>query len=344
MKRISRKPEKFEILDLFDGLALNGEFGLDSIADVPRLLKIIQDSVEKFKSPTMLFGRRTEMMFAYVVATLNKCALIKHEDQGDLYVQSNLNLIIPDYKVITLEGKQFFIEVKNCHTSNKKNTLKLQQEYIDGISTYCNLFAQELKFAVYWSSWNLWVLVSIEDFEHIDDSYEITLTDSITKNQMSILGDYLLGTTPPLSMKLSFQQSEPIDLQEPRSIRTNPSKLELLSKNNVLTDEYEKNLAFFLMQFSNWHNLQIIHSTPSPNIQTIEFIFSVDEPTEEQNFELLGYMSSMISVKYKSLTSPNGTVERFSPPVDISELGFSSPGEAKRDKLPLWIFSMSTSE
>ncbi|MPM78131.1 hypothetical protein SDC9_125142 [bioreactor metagenome] len=345
MKRIVRMPEKFDLIDLCDEFIQRSDLGLKKITDITKIQEIIAKSIESYQSPTMLYGRRTEIMFAYIAAILNECCFVKKEDQGDLYLQPEYDLLIPDYRIITRDKTQFFVEVKNCHTTkHKHHNFRLPKKYVDKILNYCNLFSLEVKFAVYWSAWNIWVLFGLEDFDIDGNNYTISLETSILKNQMSILGDFELGTLPPLSVKFLIDYPTPIRVKELSENGFISQQVEFRCGGNLITTSFEKKLAFFLMQFSNWHQVVITQKDISESKRTLEYLISPEERISGQDFELLGFMSSMISQKYKLITAPKGEIEQLSPNIDLAELGFALPKNYSSKELPLWIIRVSSKQ
>jgi len=82
INRQPRDPEKFDVLDLFDAIGRNKKYVLGDEKDEAAFVDIISNALSVNKTPTMIYGRRVEAMFAYMAASLGKCALVKKEDAG----------------------------------------------------------------------------------------------------------------------------------------------------------------------------------------------------------------------------------------------------------------------
>ena len=77
MQRVKREPSKFGAVDLADELGREFNLPLDRLSE-----KFSFDAATKSarEDRSLMFGRRAERMFEYVVATLGKADLITAED------------------------------------------------------------------------------------------------------------------------------------------------------------------------------------------------------------------------------------------------------------------------
>lgn len=207
MKRIPRDPEKFEVIELLDAIGQKRDLKFNDDSSDKAFLEIIQTSLGSNKTPIILHGRRIEAMFGYVAASLGKCSVIKKEDCGDAFLEST-DVKIPDYRIVTKAGEQFLVEVKNCHEDNPSAKIYHKDSYLAGLKTYASLVNLKLKFAIYWSRWNTWTLISPDDLQCNGSAYVITFSNSVKQNQMAILGDFLIGTTPSLVFRLITDPKE----------------------------------------------------------------------------------------------------------------------------------------
>jgi hypothetical protein len=65
---------------------------------------------------------------------------------------------------------------------------------------------------------------------------------------------------------------------------------------------------------------------------------NVSESTENQAFEMLGFLSTMISRRFTELTAPSHNIERLIPDGDPDSLGVLIPFDYKGKQMPLWRF------
>jgi len=64
---------------------------------------------------------------------------------------------------------------------------------------------------------------------------------------------------------------------------------------------------------------------------------------EEQTFEMIGNMSGMISRRFNSMTSNEGSIGRISPQTNISDLGIQIPNDYQGEVLHLSRFIVQPS-
>ena len=227
------------------------------------------------------------------------------------------------------------MEVKNYHKVDPGSELCLETQYIEKIEKYSKLVSCETKIAIYWSRWKLWSLLSLDWVKEQDG--EVSLLQSAKANEMSILGDMMVGTIPPLSIRLMTDPDKPRAVDKDGEVEFTIGDVSILCNGSHLTDSKEKKIAIFLIQFGGWPV-----SDPQPVIDDEELIYleMTCEPPEyaDQPFQTVGWMSSMISRQYDSLTTVAGNVEKISPDVKPGNLGVSIPQTHESKNLPLWRF------
>lgn len=333
IKRISRNPEKFDVLELLDAVACVKKL---KFSDENDLIKSIRDSIKINKTQTMLYGKQTEAMFASVVASLNKVEMIKKEDGGCVFYRND-NIEIPDYKIILNSGKQMFVEVKNCYLKKFRDDFRLKNEYLSNLSKYADLMHTDLKIAIYWAKFKYWTLVSKEDFSKEGNYSTISFPQAMKQNKMSILGDMWIGTTPPLSIKLYAGQNNQITKGN-NLFEITIENVELNCDGKLITKDNEIEMAFKLILFGDWEEEIIPVLNNTNQIEHIEFRVNPIEKNQEQGFNMIGTLSSIISKQYMLNTIPNGQVERFSSNIAPEKLSFTVPEDYKGDVLKLWQF------
>ena len=343
INRQPRDPAKFDVLDLFDAISRDKKYVLGDEKDEAAFVDIISTALSYNKTPTMIYGRRVEAMFAYVAASLGKCALVKKEDCGDVFVSDN-GIKIPDYRVVlnSNSGKQMLVEVKNYHQKNAFNEYSMNVDYLNGLSRYADYVNTDLRIAIYWSKWCIWTLVSPDDFVCNGTKAEIPLITALKRNQMSVLGDVRIGTTPPLSLRLYPDKQRPHNIAKNDMAEITISNIEMLCKNTLITVESEQHIGLALMLFGDWaENNVIITSQHRENeIEYIEFSYSPREYDERQGFCIVSALSTIISRQYAHLTAPDGKVQRLSLDIAPGVLGFKIPEDYKGNALPLWRFHL----
>ena len=130
MKKQSRQPEKYDVLELFSVLSAKYDHDITDEFAVDDFIERVRKSISLSKmNRSALFGKRTESMFAYVSGALGKVSLLKQEDAGDLFFTDG-DLIVPDYRMTFHDGKQTLVEVKNFHSDNPSGYFVINKEYL----------------------------------------------------------------------------------------------------------------------------------------------------------------------------------------------------------------------
>lgn len=318
INRQPRDPEKFDVLDLFDAIGRDKKYVLGDEKDEAAFVNIISNALSVIKTPTMIYGRRVEAMFSYMAASLGKCALIKKEDCGDVFIGAK-SIEIPDYRIVLNSdiSEQMLIEVKNHHQKNAVNDYIINVDYLEGLSRYAALMKTDLRIAIYWSKWCIWTLVSPDDFECNGTKAIISLGTAMKRNQMSALGDLMIGTTPPLTIRIYSDKQHPHNIIENKTAEFIISKVEILCKNTPITVESEQRIAFALILFGNWteNNVIVISPHSENELEYIEFSYSPQVYDDEPGFCVIDALSTIISRQYGQLTAPDGKVRCLSPDI-----------------------------
>ena len=337
MKRIPRDPEKFGVIDLFDAIGQKQALKLDDEESTKNFLKSIETSLSDHKTPIFMHGRRVEAMFGYMAASLGRCAVIKKEDSGEVFLDSP-DAKVPDYRVVTQAGEQFLVEVKNCHKTDLSSKFSINATYFEGLKSYASLINSEVKIAIYWSRWNQWVLISLNALRRNGAAYVTTFSNSCMQNQMATLGDLTIGTTPPLVFRLLTDPKKPRRIDKNGEVTFTISQVELSCAGQLITEKEEQNLAFYFMLYGDWPTDKPKAQIEEGELLAIECSAKPMEKTPRQGFEVVGSMSGMISRRYNELTVSSGRIERLTPQVEPGSLGISIPNNYQGHVLPLWRF------
>ncbi len=339
INRIERTQTKLDVLGLLDAVGHSFNYHIGNEQSNAQFLELIGQSLEDIKSPTVLYGQRTEAMFAYVAASLGKTKLVKQEDDGTIFC-SDPSVKIPDYRVVLQDGAQFLVEVKNVHRYMGKG-YSVPCDYMEHLLYYSQLLNTPLYFALYWPTWGLWMLIAPEDFIKEGNKYHIPLETMWKRNRMSMLGDALIATTPPLAIRFYTDKSKSRTVQQNGVVYFTIGAVELICNHRTITDDNEKKVAFSLMLFGGWsESTRAVFDAPdSQELDFIEFSYSPETHDEEPSIPpLVGAVSTIISRQYNSLTTENGEIHRLTPNVAPGFLGFILPESYKSNDLPLWIF------
>ena len=301
----------------------------------------VKSSIQKSQqSKTAVFGKRTESLFAYVVGALGKVRLLKQEDAGDVYIDGE-EVLAPDYRLTMSDGTQFFVEVKNCHIKNFKKRFVVNKRYLEKLKGYSDINGLDLKFAVYFSSVNYWTLLSINSFQENESGYSIDFGTAKAKSEMLKLGDCMIGTAPNLELHLLANSEEAKEIDAEGNALFVTREVKIFCANQEVTDELEKNIAFYLMRFGTWRESETEPLIHKGKLLGVRFVFSPEEQ-EEPNFALIGCLSTMVSNGFSELTVKDGVVVALNLGINPDVFKALIPADYKGINLPLWIFHVQS--
>lgn len=336
MRRLSRDLTQSGASDLFDGLARREGYDLTDPASRDHFLATVAATLDQQqRSPIRRHGRRVETMFAYVAAALGRCAAVKQEDAGDVYVPSP-GVSVPDYRLVLEEGDEWLVEVKNCHQRDPTAPLRIKAEYLDSLRRYASLFRRPLWFAIYWSAWRLWTLVPADGISRRGPRYAVTLLDALRANEMSRLGDCKLGTRPELRLRVLADHLAPRRVDPTGQFDLTAAAVEVYCGAARVTDRAETALALTLMRFGSWSVTGPSLLGPIDYPEGIEFVAAPEEYEAAQGFAVVGDASSIVSRQFDSVTVRDGEIMRVSPARDPWSVRTLLSAPTQSDTLPLW--------
>lgn len=344
MRRISRDHPKFEVIRLLDRFARargesirdhshQGEF----LADLERHLRQNRDN------NTLIHGLRVQAMFAYVASALGNCLIIKEEDAGEVFA-SDPDLCAPDFRIVTLHATEILVEVKNHRPVDASAPYRLRGDYLARLRRYAGYFQREVYIAVYWSQWKLWSLVNANRLDVKEGVCQLSLPEALKLNEMSLLGDCVIGTVPPLALSLLSDPEQPRALGSNGQVEFAIGEANLLAGGQVLEEEIEKKIAWFLINYGDWQIVQTPAEVADGKLIGVSFEARPEHRSNpDERFELLGTMSQMVARQYNDLTAENGGVDLLTPGQGPAELGVIIPRDYNGRSLPLWRFVVSPS-
>jgi hypothetical protein len=328
---------RFDIFNVFAETGKSQRIPLSHPAAAEDFVGRVNASVKAaLRNKAFLEGRRTEAMFGALVASLGSVQLLKEEDAGEIYATDDA-LRPPDFRLVLTDGKQVLVEVKNFYQGvTPTKDYSMDDAYLEGLSRYARVMGCDLKLAIYWVEWNKWTLTSTSVFETVDKRRVLKMIDAYKFNEMSILGDVLVGTKFPLEMKLVADRTKPRAIDDKGIATFTVGSVELCCAGSPITDAVERRIAGFLMMYGDWS-----YNEPECKIDKnqVEAVLHKWEPEvdSKQGFEIVGSLSSMFSRFYGLATSSDvGTIEQLKLDVSPGSLGLLIPSNYKGTALPLW--------
>jgi hypothetical protein len=338
MKRVPRKPEKYETIEIYKSLSRQEGYKLSSDEHTSQFIDRLSLEFKAAKSnPILVHGTRVQAMFEYIVVSLDNVKMLKSEDSGSIHAKEK-DIAIPDFRIVDEKGNEFLVEVKNFYQTDPMLPYTLNKEYVNKLARYAEICKLKLKFAIYWSKWNIWSLVPLDKLTLDNTIYLLTLGDACMFNEMHILGDASIGTIPPLSLRLIADENKPRIVQEDGKVSFVIGEVQFLCGDNKIRDDNEKIIAFSLMMFGSWETREPVAEIDNDNLVSFTYEAVPLERTPDQGFEITGELSSMISRQFKWLTAPDGKVEMLGAGPDESFLGKLIPKGYKGKDLPIWQF------
>ncbi|WP_152032813.1 MULTISPECIES: hypothetical protein [Ereboglobus] len=300
---------------------------------------------EQKANPIRIHGQRVQSMFAYVAAALGKCKLILEEDAGMFFSECE-GINRPDFRIVTSEGTEFLVEVKNHYEKNPPQPFRIKQAYLESLTRYAAIMGIPLKFAIYWSRWNTWTLIDSSVLKCPESKdFRLTFPVAMKNNEMSAIGDSLIGTVSPLSLRLYADTSKARDIGHSGETNFTIERISLHAGLEEILDAEEKQIAWFLMHYGEWNKFTKTAKISDGKLDFCEIAIAPETPSENQGFDTIGYLSGMVSNRYKNATSDNGQITSFTPKVDASKLGVRIPENYQGNVLHLWRFHITpTSE
>lgn len=337
MRRLERDPATFDVLRIVDALTRSRGLRIRDTSTAAEVFHQLRANFEERQGDDKLFhGQRTETLFAYVASALGGCSLIKVEDAGELYCLED-GLKMPDYRLVTLSGKQFLVEVKNFHAEDPRQPYQLRNSELDALTKYGGLMNCDLYFAIYWSRWKQWTLLKPSDLHVSGEGYSISLIDALPRNRMALLGDHMIGTVPPLSLRLLSAPEDDQATGAPDLHLFTTRAVELRCGYQLIDDPLEQRIAFFVMLNGDWEVTQSPAELEAGRLAAVTFEVAPREranPTDA--FEFVGRLSDMISRQFDAATVKDGEIISIAPGVEPEHFGVAIPKDYQGSVLRLW--------
>lgn len=339
MKRPKKPPRTLDVVRLLGDFALSRGLSLNDPAIRDAFADHIDDVLATdAKRPTVIQGMRTQAMFAFVAQALRQCKSISEEDAGDFAGPESEAKQRPDYRVVTLEGETFLVEVKNHYQkANATAPLLMKREYMDKLTAYAALHGVPLRFAVYWARWNIWTLVRPTAFAPAGKGLKLTMEQALTTNEMITLGDARIGLEPPIALRFYADPTKPRDLSPSGEAAFTIQRTAVLVNEREVSLPLERKLALYFMFFGDWGDVEQPCHVEHNHIIWVEFRVSPQhEARDEQTFDTIGAMSGFASNKFKELTRSGDEIAGIFTDADPTRCPVLPDGY-KGDVLKLWL-------
>jgi hypothetical protein len=143
--------------------------------------------------------------------------------------------------------------VKNFHPKNPEMPYRLKKAYLSKLRRYADQFQRDLKIAIYWPQWkNMWTMVSVDKFLLHGTHRCISFPEAMRANEMSLLGDCMIATTPPLGLRFYTDPDNPRTVEVDGSVACRFKRGTLYCGEQEIEDPFEESLAWFFINYGNW--------------------------------------------------------------------------------------------
>jgi hypothetical protein len=302
-------------------------------------------------NPSRLHGMRAEAMFRAVLVALGSFELLVEEDEGQVYFDDVHGPVkLPDYRAVDGDGRQVLIEVKTVPPKPRQLRHSISTSEFEGLRRYGELTGTPVSVAHYWSAFNAWTLVDLHHMQPDGRRFAIDVGQAMRFNQMSRFGDRMIGTKPPLELRLEVEELR--KRVDGNVARIQVTGVKLRAAGEELTDELERQIAFSLFRFGKWQHGTPVESGTDGRIHSISLKAvppeEDDEVFERQEFAVVGVLSSMYSALFNEVTlNEAGAVERLDHHSEPGEFGSLIPPDFfKRParRLRLWVLEVQPSD
>ncbi|MEX2417355.1 MAG: hypothetical protein WD757_03090 [Actinomycetota bacterium] len=332
-----RDPLKFEVVRLFDGhLESHGGSLGDRDAESIFLSSIGLPLRASLMDERLLAGLRAESMFKSLVVELRNVRMIKQEDVGEAWSRDP-DLRVPDFRVVLSDGAAILVEVKAFYQKeNPARLYKASRRYLDGLRRYGELNDLPVHLAVYWARWNLWTLVPLASV--VGERKGLSLADALVLNDLGRLGDFLIGTRPPLVLRLGADPSKERRVLPSGVARFTVGSADLLCNGTLLERKDERAIAFWFMLFGSW-DCRSEAETEDGELMAVSHIVTAPK-SAGQDFAFVGAVSSLLSRRYLDQTSEAGRVARLGVSASGGSIAKLLPKNFASSRLPIWRFEV----
>lgn len=339
MKKVPRNPLIFDTIELYTAFGRESEHTFRSKEGDENFIAKVSEALHSLRdNPIILHGTRAQSMFEFITVSLENVKLIKVEDSGSIF-SKDVEVRPADFRVILESDETILVEVKNFSQKKPDELFQLSEKYFNQIFEYAKLQKLPLKFAIYWHKMNVWTLIDSKHLASVNGKKSISFRDAVVINEMSILGDLMIGTIPPLEMRIIPDPNKPRTIDKHGKCYFIIGDLQLFSGGERIYEKEEKSLALSFMLLSNWVIDDAIAEVDGN--QLLYFTFTAKPEYEDdsgQPFEMLGYLSSMISRQFQLITTSKGEIKKIAPTAVSTQLGTQIQPDYRGKALHLWRF------
>ena len=332
---VSRMDKPIDLLAEFGKFGLERRLSLRDPATISAFVGHVGDKVEGAVGDSpLLHGQRTEAMFEALMVSLGEFELLKGEDGGRLFPKDRYK--IPDFRIVRKDGSHWLVEVKNVyeHEPFEQRRRLFTGSYLERLTVYADATGAELKIAVYWARWSIWTLVSPSRLIGPDGGLDLDMVTAIRVNELSRLGDRMIGTRSPLRLRLSMDEAR----TSPIEVTFTVGGVQIFCADQEIVEPAEQKIVWVFMQYGRWRPVEPEAILDSDRLLALEYRWDPLEPSN-QGFEIVGTLSEMFAAHYAEQTIDSGKVVQIRAPLRPNWLEPLVSLNTTKRRLPLWTFA-----
>jgi hypothetical protein len=178
----------------------------------------------------------------------------------------------------------------------------------------------------------------------------LELTEAMKFNQMGHFGDRMVGTVPPLELRMEVEELG--ERARPDTAHIVIRNTQLVAAGTPLLDEVEQRIGFVLFRYGRWEveTPAEVDSTGRITSFALQAAPPEDarEAVDQQGFAIVGALSSMYSAMFNEITlNDDGAVRRLDYHSEPGEFGSLIPTDyfQRSDRqLKLWVFDQQPAD
>ena len=204
-----------------------------------------------------------------------------------------------------------------------------------------------LKFAIYWTCFNLWTLTSSGRFTADDSGHlSLPLPEAMKANEMGSLGDRVVATEWPIGLTFYSDPDKPREVSDDGRVLFTIGRVEHRVAGRVVTRPNEQHILWRLMLYGGWEEetpVEIVDGT----LVSVPFLLLPTEACElvSQPFAMHAPLSSIYSKMFNDVTlGDQGEVTGLRIDIDPGALAALIPDDYKGEVFRVWRFHQEPSE
>jgi hypothetical protein len=338
MKKLGRRPEQIETLNLFAALDVPVAGQRRALSDPSRVEETIKKLAagldDSLGTEARLHGWRADRLFGLIAADLEGCVLVRQEDAGETFYEGD-DVKLPDWLLVLRNSDRFLVEVKTVPPTEHWVATFSRRE-LRRLRRYSDLVGCDLYIATYWTALGLWSLVPADDYADAGNRHEITLEQAMTRDHMGVLlDDRMIGVKPPLQMHIGLSGQVTTSDASTHTVEGTITSVQLLSVGQEMVTDEEKALVWFLLSFADWPTEETVAELGDGEYE-LAFTMAPEQWDPSQGFALIGRLSQLYSRYFTSATTDDQGIHTLTINAEPGMMPRLIPTTFQSERLPIW--------